>query len=219
MKSKDFTPLILWLCLFTGILVLAFLRPNRIIGIWNEYRLDPDTIFIGLYILWMLIELRVTGKDVDTEGKTTSDCGTCPLYGCGQAFTILTALWFQPVWRAPGAAHLIGLSLFLLGGCYRLWAIHTLGRFYSHRVRTTDRHLIIHSGPYRFARHPAYAGMIVANAGITVYFFNWVTLSGFLFLLVPAVLLRIVVEEKTLFGIEGYPEYAKNRKRLFPAIW
>jgi protein-S-isoprenylcysteine O-methyltransferase Ste14 len=74
------------------------------------------------------------------------------------------------------------------------------------------------SGPYSVTRHPAYAGMIIANTGISVYFLNWVTICVFLFILVPAILLRIVIEEKTLFGIEGYSEFAKNRKRLFPAV-
>jgi len=91
--------------------------------------------------------------------------------------------------------------------------------FYSHRVRTVAQHRIVASGPYRFTRHPAYAGMIIANAGISIYFFNRVTICVFLFILVPAVLLRIVIEERTLFGIEGYAEFAKKRKRLFPAVW
>jgi protein-S-isoprenylcysteine O-methyltransferase Ste14 len=59
----------------------------------------------------------------------------------------------------------------------------------------------------------------MANAGISMYFMNWVTTSVFLFLLVPSILLRIVIEEKTLFRIEGYSEFAKKRKRLIPAVW
>ena len=219
MKSKDFTPLIMWFCLLTGIIVLAFIRPSRMMGVWNEYPVNFDTVFIGLYIVWMLIELRVSRKDVNTEGKRTSDFATCQIYGFGQALTFLTALWFPSVWRVPNVAHFVGISIFLFGVCYRLWAIRTLGQFYSHRVRTVAQHQIVVSGPYRFTRHPAYAGMIIANAGISMYFFNWVTLCVFLFILVPAILLRIVIEERTLFGIEGYSEFAKKRKRLFPAVW
>jgi protein-S-isoprenylcysteine O-methyltransferase Ste14 len=219
MKGKDFTPLIMWFCLLTGIIVLAFVRPGRMIGVWNEYPFDIDTVFIGLYILWMLIELRVSGKDVNIEGKRTLDFATCQIYGFGQALTFLTALWFSPIWRLPNVAYFAGISIFLFGVCYRLWAIRTLGQFYSHRVRTVAQHPIVVSGPYRFTRHPAYAGMIIANAGISIYFFNWVTLCIFLFILVPAILLRISMEERMLSGIEGYAEFAKNRKRLFPAVW
>ena len=218
-KKRDITPLIMWLILFAGIIVLAFFRLNRLFGFLHEYPAYLDTIFIGFYLLWMTIELRVTKKDVNTEGKKTYDFMTCQLYGIGQALTILTALWFPSVWRVPNAAHLVGLSIFLLGVCYRLWAIRTLGQFYSHRIRTVSQHQIVVSGPYSVTRHPAYAGMIIANAGISVYFFNWVTICVFLFILVPAIILRIVIEEKTLFGVEGYTEFARNRKRLFPAIW
>jgi hypothetical protein len=42
--------------------------------------------------IWMLVEFRVTKKDVNTEGKKSSDSGTCQLYGFGQALTFLTAL-------------------------------------------------------------------------------------------------------------------------------
>jgi protein-S-isoprenylcysteine O-methyltransferase Ste14 len=80
-------------------------------------------------------------------------------------------------------------------------------------------HQIVASGPYRYTRHPAYAGMLVANAGICLYYLNYVTILIFLLILVPSVLLRIAIEEKTLFRIEGYSQFAKPRKRLFPAVW
>jgi protein-S-isoprenylcysteine O-methyltransferase Ste14 len=218
-KSKDYVPLVMWLILLTGILALAFVRSVRGTSLWSERFLNGDTVFIGLYILWMVIELRVTRKDIRTEGKIISDFATCQLYGAGQLATILTALWFPSVWRGPNAAHVAGLSVFVLGAGYRLWAVRTLGLYHSHRVQTMEQHRIVATGPYRFTRHPAYAGMIVAHAGICIFYLNWVTVCAFLFLLVPAILLRIVIEEKTLFGIEGYAEFAEKRKRLFPAIW
>ncbi len=219
MKSKDYTPLVMWFCLVIGIIVLAVIRSRRATGVWNDYAVNFDTLFIGMYILWMLIELRISKKDVNTEGKRTADFATCQLYGFGQALTFLSALWLPSFWRVPNAAHFVGISIFLIGVCYRVWAIRTLGRFYSHRVRTAAQHRIVVTGPYRFTRHPAYAGMLIANAGICLYFINWVTLCVFLFMLVPAILLRIVIEERTLFEIEGYAEFAKKRKRLFPAVW
>jgi len=219
MKNRDLKPLIMWLCLVIGIIVIAFVRPSRIASIWSGYIVNFDNVFIGLYILWMLVELRVSKKDVNTEGKKTSDSATCQLYGFGQALTFLTALWCPSIWREPNFAHFIGMSTFLVGVCYRLWAVRTLGQYYSHKVQIMAQHRIVASGPYRFTRHPAYAGMIIANAGISMYFFNGVTIGVFLFILVPAILLRIRIEERTLFGIDGYAEFAQKRKRLFPAVW
>ena len=37
--------------------------------------------------------------------------------------------------------------------------------------------------------------------------------------LVPAIVLRIRVEEKMLFQLDEYAEYARLRKRIVPLIW
>jgi protein-S-isoprenylcysteine O-methyltransferase Ste14 len=219
MKRKDLTPALMSVLLLLGIVALALVRHWRIPNLWVKYPVNLDTVFACLYVLWILLETPIAKRDLSTEGKRTSDFATCQIYAFGQAFTFLSALWFPSVWRAPNAAHFVGLSIFLLGVCYRLWAIWTLGQFYSHRVRTLSQHRILSSGSYRFTRHPAYAGMIILNAGVTIYFLNWVTWCIFLFALVPAIVLRIVIEERVLFGIEGYSDFAKKRKRLFPLVW
>ena len=219
MERKDLTPAIMSFLLLLAIVALAIVRQSRIPNLWVEYPVNLDTGFVGLYALWILVETAVAKRDLSTEGKTTSDFATCQIYAFTQAFTFLSALWFPPVWRAPNAVHFVGFSIFLSGVFYRLWAIWTLGRFYSHRVRTLSQHRIVSSEPYRFTRHPAYAGMIILNAGVVIYFLNWVTLSVFLFALVPAIVLRIVIEERVLFGIEGYSDFAKRRNRLFPLVW
>jgi hypothetical protein len=51
MKSKDLTPLIMWFILFSGAIVLAFIRLYRIFGVWQEYPVYLDIIFICLYLL------------------------------------------------------------------------------------------------------------------------------------------------------------------------
>jgi len=218
-QHRDVVPLILSMLLLLGIFFFAFLRHNRGIGAWSKSPLDLDIIFAGLYSVWILVEFPVAKKDVNTEGKSTLDFGTCQAYALGQAGTILTALWFPSIWRAPSAVHFLGIFIFIIGILYRLWAIRTLGQFYSHRVRKVEQHQIVDSGPYHIIRHPAYSGMIIAHAGLTLYFFNWVTLGVYLAILVPSIILRIFIEEKMLYEIEGYSDFAKEKKRLFPAIW
>jgi hypothetical protein len=72
MKKEDYAPIVMWFCLFTGIIVLAFTRPARLISVLSDYPINFDTAFMISYILWMLIELRVSKKEVNTEGKRTS---------------------------------------------------------------------------------------------------------------------------------------------------
>jgi protein-S-isoprenylcysteine O-methyltransferase Ste14 len=171
-----------------------------------------------LYILWILLEIRISLRDAKEE-KGSSDFGTRELYALGQALTILSALWFNPVWSKPRIYHGIGIVIFIVGVGFRWWAIRSLDIYYSHMVRTTDDHRIIERGPYRFIRHPAYAGMLAAHVGIICYFFNYVSLGIFLLVFLPAIILRIHIEEKALFTIEGYDEFARMRKRLIPLIW
>lgn len=219
MKNRDFKPLVQWCLLVAGILAIGWIRTGRESSLWNGLPVQGDILFVILYLLWMLVEFRISRSDVNLEGKSSSDSATCQLYGLGQALTFLSALWFPSLWQEPNFAHIAGIDLFLFGVSYRLWAIRTLGRFYSHRVQTVAGQRIVTSGPYRFSRHPAYGGMIIANAGISLFFPNTVTLCAFLLVLVPAILWRIRIEEKTLFGVEGYEEFARERKRLFPGIW
>jgi len=218
-SRKDPAPAVMSILLLSGIVLLSLVRYRRMPGLWTGNTVNLDFVFAGLYVLWVLAEAPVAGRDSNTQGKTTSDSATCGIYGLGQALTFLSALWFPSAWHGPGTAHFLGLSLFLLGVGYRLWAVRTLGEFYSHRVRTVTGHRIVDSGPYRFTRHPAYAGMILAHAGVVVYFLNGWTPGIFLLVLVPAVVFRIRVEERVLLGIEGYSEFAGSRKRLFPGIW
>jgi protein-S-isoprenylcysteine O-methyltransferase Ste14 len=218
-KKRDFIPIIMGVVLLAGILALTVVRSLKGIGDWEKFPVNMDFGVVGLYLAWLVLELRVSKKDAHKGDKENRDMLTCQLYGTGQALTILSALWFPAIWQGPHAAHGLGVGLFIAGAGYRLWAVRTLGKFYSHRVRRISQHRIVDSGPYQFTRHPAYAGMIIAHLGIILYFFNWVTLGIFLFLLIPAIVLRIIIEEKTLYSIQGYTEFAMDRKRLFPGIW
>jgi len=116
-------------------------------------------------------------------------------------------------------AGMVGMALFMAGIVWRLYAIRTLGKFYSHRVRTVTQHRIINTGPYRYLRHPAYTGMLVSHLGFVLFFFNPVAFVLYLCLFIPSVVTRILVEEKTLFEIDGYAEFSKSRARLLPLLW
>ena len=214
---KNMIPMIMAPILFILILVLTFLRLKGG-GIWDGWIINMDIVFVCVYLFWIVLESKVSKSELD-KGDKTRDYGTCQLYAIGQAAVFLSALWFESIWQSPNMFHIIGFSIFLVGVSFRLWAIRTLGRYYSHVVREVDGHKIIDSGPYRYIRHPAYSGMITANLGVVIYFFNLPTLIIFLCLFIPAIVLRILVEEKTLFRMEGYTEFARDRKRLFPALW
>lgn len=175
-------------------------------------------LFIGSYLLWILLEFK-TAKSETQKGTRTADFGTCEVYALGRMLTLLSGLLFYNEWAELTPRHIIAYALFIAGFSFRLYAIHTLGRYYSHIVRKVEGHRIISSGPYRLLRHPAYTGMILANLGVALFFFNPVTVCIYAGILIPAIIIRIRIEERTLYEIEGYESYARHRKRIIPFIW
>ena len=80
MKNKDLKQLIIWLCLVTGIIVLDFVISSRMASLWNGYAVSFDNVFISLYILWMLVELRTSKRDMIAEGKRSPKKGLDTLF-------------------------------------------------------------------------------------------------------------------------------------------
>lgn len=204
--------------LLLGIVVSGVRRIVRTDVLWNSFLFNPDTIVVSIMVLWLFYELQVSIRDKEKE-KRVSDYGTREFYGFSQSITVLSALWFDPLWTTPSIFHLVGFFLLICGISFRFWAIQTLGMYYSHIVRTVDHHKIIDNGPYRYLRHPSYAGMIIALCGICVFYCNVVSMLTFLALLLPSIVLRILIEEKMLLTLDGYLEYAKTKNRLIPFIW
>jgi protein-S-isoprenylcysteine O-methyltransferase Ste14 len=121
-----------------------------------------------------------------------------------------------PLWL-----NLIGLILISLGYAFAAWALAENRFFYSVvRVQTDRGHVVCDSGPYRFVRHPGYAGNIFPLFGI-------VLALGSLWTLIPAAValiisvLRTVLEDRTLREeLPGYRDYARRvRYRLIPGIY
>jgi protein-S-isoprenylcysteine O-methyltransferase Ste14 len=61
-----------------------------------------------------------------------------------------------------------GLGLLIAGTAMRIWAIRTLGKYFTATVQVQNGHELIKAGPYRFLRHPSYVGAYVAMLGSAV---------------------------------------------------
>lgn len=126
-------------------------------------------------------------------------------------------------WSPPLAPviHLTGLAFFAAGQGLFSWAMAS-NKYFSTAVRIqTDRgHTVATSGPYRYVRHPGYAGFAVS-------FFGTSLALGSLWALIPAGLIacllavRTALEDRTLQDeLPGYRDYAQRvRYRLLPGIW
>jgi protein-S-isoprenylcysteine O-methyltransferase Ste14 len=121
-----------------------------------------------------------------------------------------------PLWGA-----LLALLVGVLGFSFSTWALIE-NRYFSSvvRIQTERGHTVCDSGPYKYVRHPGYAG------GLLWYLLTPLML-GTLWAYVPTLVmvaltvLRTALEDKTLQEeLLGYREYAqRTRYRLLPGIW
>ncbi|HDQ71671.1 MAG TPA: isoprenylcysteine carboxylmethyltransferase family protein [Chloroflexi bacterium] len=147
-----------------------------------------------------------------------------PLVGLGGGLIPLVAgldarFDWSPTFSLP--IKLAALSVILAGyglGSYALIE----NRYFSGMVRIqADRgHRVVSSGPYRWVRHPGYAGALLAYLA-TPFFLD--TLWAFLpvLCLTMVLVIRTAREDQTLRDkLQGYRDYAKRvRYRLLPGVW
>ena len=114
----------------------------------------------------------------------------------------------------------VGLAVGLAGAVLLVWASVLLGRLLIHEAAVREDHTLIESGPYRFVRHPVYAGYLALLLGSGV-----ASLNACLWLLWPVSLLGIRIqaasEEQLLeerFG-QDYERYVRRTGWLVPRLW
>lgn len=169
--------------------------------------------FVVAYLGWALSETRIT---VGSPTRSVAENRTVVPYAAARVATALTAAYSEPAVSAEVGVVLAGV--FLAGVGLRAWAIHELGAAYSHRVVPMSDSGLICSGPYRVLRHPAYAGMLLANIGFVGYFASPWSVAA-LALLAAAMFWRIRVEEAVLVRSSEYREFARYRRRIVPGVW
>jgi protein-S-isoprenylcysteine O-methyltransferase Ste14 len=88
------------------------------------------------------------------------------------------------------------------------------------RVQRERGQHVITTGPYRFVRHPMYAGAILLFVGTPLLLGSWYGLIGAA-IIMALFCVRITIEERTLRAeLEGYTEYAAGvPSRLIPGVW
>jgi protein-S-isoprenylcysteine O-methyltransferase Ste14 len=135
-------------------------------------------------------------------------------------FMALDAVRFKwssvPAWlQVPGA-------LGVLAACYVGYLTLRENTFAALvvKVQKERAQTVISTGPYRYVRHPMYAGMLFYLIGAPLLLGSWWGLlwgCGLLGLFA----MRLLIEERTLReGLEGYNEYASRvRYRLVPGVW
>jgi protein-S-isoprenylcysteine O-methyltransferase Ste14 len=158
------------------------------------------------------------------ENAKPWDKRLAPLLGIGGGLVLLVAgldelFGWSPAFSLP--LKILSLVIILAGYVLGSYALIE-NRFFSGMVRLqTDRgQQVVSSGPYRWMRHPGYAGALLTYLAIPIFLD-----SSWAFL--PTVFITIVLVTRTTLEdrflqdeLEGYRDYVKRvRYRLLPGVW
>jgi protein-S-isoprenylcysteine O-methyltransferase len=137
------------------------------------------------------------------------------------AYSLTGALPALDIGALRPAARLLGMPLFAAGLAIRWYAIIYLGRFFTVNVAIAADHRLVDAGPYRYIRHPSYAGALLAFIGLGLCIGNWASLAVMTAPIFAVFLWRVHVEEAALIqGLgEPYLHYMRRTKRLIPNFY
>ncbi len=125
-----------------------------------------------------------------------------------------------PIFRLPSWVGRFGLAVEAFGLAIRFWSMQTLGASYTRTLRTGQAQPLVTDGPYRFVRHPGYAGSLLTWSGFALASRSLpvaILVGG---LLGRAYRDRVDAEEALLRReLPGYAEYAERTWRLVPGVW
>lgn len=190
-------------------------------------------VYLGMYALfilalWLAVARRNPGVIAERaeirEGTKGWDLIVGRFFGIlAMAILVVAGLDVRYGWSGPVAAGLqaVTVGLFSLGYAAFGWAMAS-NPFFSQvvRIQRERGHSTVSGGPYRYVRHPGYAGQVLAMVCLP-----W--LLGSVWALIPAgmtvitLLVRTALEDRTLQAeLSGYAAYTERvRYRLLPGIW
>ncbi len=124
-------------------------------------------------------------------------------------------------WHHPGWLGAVGFVVIMLGVALRQSAAHALGRQFTVGLSVLADHELVVSGPYRWVRHPNYAGLLLIALGTAMMVWSPRAAGVSLVVWLPLALLRIRKEERALHARLGsaWGDYSRGRWCLVPGVY
>lgn len=214
--------------LAAGVLVAAVLLlvPAGTGRWWNAWVLLGAMALVGAASLRLFARSPELEEERRTAGRRAKgwDRVLAPLVGgVLPAFMLVAAGLDRRLGRThPGVlVPLAALAALATASAFTYWAMTSNPFFSSHvRIQADRGHTVVRRGPYRWVRHPGYAGAIVFNLSVPLLLGSPAALvaGGAIAVLL---VVRTALEDATLRReLDGYAEYAAQaRFRLMPYVW
>ena len=138
-------------------------------------------------------------------------------WGILLVFISYALIWFGPFWLRRSAPWRIPVAtVFLVLSVIVSWtAVRALGRQWRMDAGLNADHELVHTGPYRFMRHPIYTSMLLQLIGTGVMIsIPWLVPIALVFFIIGTEI-RIRIEEKLLAA--QFPQEFAAYRRATPA--
>lgn len=182
--------------------------------------------------LWILVVFGMalsifqpTYKPIDGAAPT-HDRGTAAQIVWSVYLTQLIGVVEAVTLRYPGgfdwdAVTTAALVMMFAGLGLRVWAVVTLGRYFTWFITVYDDHKVIRTGPFRFIRHPAYCGALFLFVGTLLFLHAWIGAALSTVFQLFAYVRRIHYEEQMMIERLGEPYrvYTREVRALMPLLW
>jgi protein-S-isoprenylcysteine O-methyltransferase Ste14 len=181
--------------------------------------------FIISCFVWLCFELWLNLRDRGKGERSTGiNSGVYLLFLIIIALGICVMFQYSGLPRiqiSPDVRFLVGTAVILSGSALRWWAVWSLGSHFCTVVPIRAGQKLVKRGPYRFIRHPAYAGAIVVFLGFGLGLGSWPGLAVMGLLPFLGYRRRIRIEEQfmiTSFRNE-YRRFMDKTKKLIPFVY
>ena len=217
---------IIGLAQFIVVLGLMFFLPAWTVDYWQAWLylfvFTTMTTFTTVYFLRRdpkLVERRLQPGPI-AEKQSRQKTIQWFTSACLILLFVVSSLDHRFGWSHVGARVAILANVFLVAGFAVMFLVLRENSYASSIVEVGEGQSVVSTGPYRFVRHPMYAG------GLLMIFCTPIAL-GSLWGLLPAIgmfvaiVVRLLDEERFLSQhLRGYDDYrTQTRARLFPFIW
>ncbi|MGA2526121.1 MAG: isoprenylcysteine carboxylmethyltransferase family protein [Smithellaceae bacterium] len=186
------------------------------------------TVQVAAMVLWLVAEAylilrdRARGKgkrEIDRRTRNFNTIATVVALASAPIAILVPVLRFD----VSGATMVfwLGILVMFFGLFLRHWSIIILGKYFRTTIELEKGQKVVQKGPYKYIRHPSYAGIILFFLGYGLLSKNWLSLFVAVCLPTVSLVYRIRIEEVALaegLGAE-YAAYQGKTKKLIPGIW
>jgi methyltransferase len=107
-------------------------------------------------------------------------------------------------------------SVLLVAKALKLWAVRSLGKYWTMRVLIVPGSHTVTQGPYRYIKHPNYLAVLLEIAAIALAGKSIITFLIIFSLFSWILYYRVVSEEKALLQHTDYSQSMISKRRFIP---